>query len=68
MTIVELARRLFEAYNAMPPNPNKTWDGKDVPPWDKLNDQVRGKWVGAALEAQKALTGVQAIALPPVPK
>ncbi len=42
------ARRMFAAYNAEGPNPNKTWDGKDVPPWEGLNDQVRGKWIAAA--------------------
>lgn len=42
------ARRMFEAYNAQGPNPNKTWDGKEVPAWTALNDQVRGKWIAAA--------------------
>lgn len=46
---------MFDAYNATGPNPNKTWDGKDVPTWENLNDQVRGKWTGAAVEAVKAL-------------
>lgn len=44
----ELAKKMFDAYNAQGPNPNKTWDGKDVPPWESLNDQVRGKWIAAA--------------------
>lgn len=44
----EVARTMFDAYNAQGPNPNKTWDGKDVPPWEALNDQVRGKWKAAA--------------------
>lgn len=42
------AKKAFAAYNAEGPNPNKTWDGKDVPPWEGLNDQVRGKWLAAA--------------------
>jgi hypothetical protein len=44
----DIARRMFEAYNQQGPNPWKTWDGKDVPRWPELNDQVRGKWVAAA--------------------
>lgn len=46
-----LARRMFAAYNAEPPNPGLTWDGKPVPAWEQLNDQVRGKWKAAAREA-----------------
>lgn len=42
------ARKMFEAYNAEGPNPWKTYDGKDVPKWDNLNDQVRAKWIAAA--------------------
>ncbi len=44
----EIAKAMFDAYNAEPPNPWKTWDGKDVPKWDALSDQVRGKWKAAA--------------------
>ena len=44
----DIARRMFEAYNAQGPNPWKTWDGKDVPRWPELNDQVREKWMAAA--------------------
>ena len=47
-TLEQVARAMFDAYNAEGPNPNKTWDGKDVPPWEALNDQVRGKWKAAA--------------------
>jgi hypothetical protein len=43
---------MFEAYNAAGPNPNKTWDGKDVPAWDSLTgdsgEQVKAKWRAAA--------------------
>lgn len=44
----QLAEELFCAYNNVGPNPWKTWDGKDVPRWTELNDQVRAKWLGAA--------------------
>lgn len=43
-----LAQEMFNAYNAQGPNPWKTFDGRDVPKWDELNDQVRAKWVAAA--------------------
>lgn len=46
-----IAKKLFNAYNAQGPNPWKTWDGKDVPTWDELNDQVRYKWTAVAVAA-----------------
>lgn len=49
--ITSRAKAMFEAYNAQGPNPNKTWDGKDVPPWEQLGDQVQGKWLAAARAA-----------------
>lgn len=42
------AQQMFEAYNAQGPNPWKTFDGREVPRWPELSDQVRGKWVAAA--------------------
>lgn len=39
-----LGQIAFEAYNSAGNNPGKTWDGKDVPTWDKLSDDVRAKW------------------------
>lgn len=41
------AERAFNAYNDAGPNPWKTWDGKDVPRWPDLNEQVRAKWRAA---------------------
>jgi hypothetical protein len=49
----KIARRMFDAYNGEGPNPWKTFDGRDVPRWDQLNDQVRGKWTAAAVAAEK---------------
>lgn len=46
-----LAEALFDAYNAQGPNPGKTWDGKPVPAFADCGDQVRGKWLAAAREA-----------------
>lgn len=43
-----VSRKAFDAYNEQGPNPWKTWDGKDVPRWEQLNDQVRAKWHAAA--------------------
>jgi hypothetical protein len=48
---IELARAMFDAYNEQGPNPWKTFDGRDVPRWDELNDQVRSKWEAAAQKA-----------------
>lgn len=52
---VTLARSMFDAYNEEGPTPWKTFDGRDVPRWNDLNDAVRGKWVAAAKVATKAL-------------
>jgi hypothetical protein len=52
----ELAELMFKAYNAAGPNPNKSWDGKDVPPWEACGDQVQTKWRAAAKAAQEELT------------
>lgn len=42
------AKAMFDAYNEQGPNPWKTFDGRDVPRWHELNDQVRAKWCAAA--------------------
>lgn len=51
---IERAERLFNAYNEQGPNPWKTFDGRDVPRWDGLNDQVRAKWVAVAVASAVA--------------
>jgi hypothetical protein len=51
-----MAEQLFNAYNEQGPNPWKTWDGKDVPRWDAINDQVRAKWRAVADLAQIAVS------------
>lgn len=45
----DLARSMFNAYNAQGPNPWKTHDGKLVPKWEELGEQVQAKWRAAAL-------------------
>ena len=55
MTDLELGQQCFTAYNDAGPNPWKTHDGRDVPTWDQLNDQVRGKWAAAAKKARELL-------------
>jgi hypothetical protein len=67
VTTTTLAKKMFNAYNAQGPNPNKTYDGKDVPPWEALGPQVQGKWMAAAeasldprLAPQTLPPGVQA--------
>jgi hypothetical protein len=51
-----LAEKMFNAYNEQGPNPWKTFDGRDVPRWDAINDQVRAKWNAAADCARKTLS------------
>lgn len=43
-----LAEAMFDAYNEQEPNRWQTFDGRRVPDWDELNEQVRGKWIAAA--------------------
>lgn len=52
MTDEQIARRMYQAYNDQGPNPWRTFDGRTVPTWDEINDQVRGKWGAAAKEAR----------------
>lgn len=52
-----LAKKLFDAYNEEGPNPWKTFDGRDVPRWDAINDAVRAKWTAAAKKARELLGG-----------
>jgi hypothetical protein len=53
--VEELAQVLFGAYNAQGPNPWKTFDGRDVPAWAALSDQVRAKWCAVARRALEML-------------
>jgi hypothetical protein len=56
MSAALLAQKMFEAYNEHGPNPWKTFDGRAVPRWQELNDQVRDKWIAAAEEAKNELS------------
>lgn len=58
-SLSEYARGMFNAYNATPPNPGLSWDGRPVPKWEDLNEQVQGKWAGAAMFMIDALTPVE---------
>jgi hypothetical protein len=51
----QLAERMFIAYNGEPPNPWKTFDGRPVPDWSMLGEQVKAKWAAAARAAREAL-------------
>lgn len=47
----QAAKEMFDAYNRAGPNPGKTFDGRDVPPFEQCGEQVQGKWKAAALKA-----------------
>ena len=47
-------QQTFEAYNDAGANPSKTHDGKAVPAWDALTDDVRAKWAAAEKAAGRA--------------
>ncbi|HND53209.1 MAG TPA: hypothetical protein PLV92_12455 [Pirellulaceae bacterium] len=51
------ARRAFDAYNAAGANPGKTFDGRPVPAWEHLNDDVREKWCAAVAAVFDATVG-----------
>lgn len=50
-----VAQRIFRAYNDQGPNPWKTFDGRNIPTWDEISDQVRAKWIAAARCAREVL-------------
>lgn len=45
----------FEAYNGAGPSPGKTFDGRDIPPWEALVEPAgvvtRSRWETASLAA-----------------
>ena len=50
---LDVAQKIFRAYNDQGPNPWQTFDGRSVPTWDEISDQVRGKWIAAARKARE---------------
>lgn len=44
VTPKSVGRIAFELYNEGGANPGKTFDGRPVPPWEGLSDDVRAKW------------------------
>lgn len=52
--VEEIAQTMFDAYNSTEPNPWKTFDGRDVPRWPALGEQVQTKWRAAARAAIEA--------------
>ena len=61
-----LAERMFNAYNAAGETPWKTFDGRDVPRWDAINEAVKGKWTAAARSALLPPEEIEAPAPAPV--
>lgn len=51
---MNFAKHPFDAYNETQPNPWKTFDGRDVPQWDQLSEQVQKKWKAVAKAAAEA--------------
>ena len=49
----ELARTMFDAYNKQAGG--KTWDGKDIPPFDQVGDRVQANWIAAAEAAREGI-------------
>lgn len=43
------AESAFNAYNETGSTPWKTFDGRDVPRWDAITEQVREKWRASVL-------------------
>ena len=49
----DLARIMFDAYNEQAGG--KTWDGKDIPPFDEVGERVQSNWIAAADAARTAI-------------
>lgn len=41
----DLAKVAFEAYNVQAGG--KTWDGKDIPPFEEVGEKVQANWIAA---------------------
>jgi hypothetical protein len=50
---LDLARAMFDHYNLAAGG--KTWDGKQIPPFDEVGEKVRDNWIAAAKAARRAL-------------
>lgn len=48
MNLKELAKKAFDAYNIKAGG--KTWDGRDIPPFEDVGEKVQANWM-AAVEA-----------------
>jgi len=53
MTTLEIAQAMFNAYGQH--CEWKTFDGRDMPRWDGINDVVRSHWMAVAEWAEVAL-------------
>ena len=56
VTWKEIAEAAFKAYNEQAGG--ITWDGQDIPPFDKVGDKVQANWI-AAVKATCAFVGVE---------
>lgn len=56
---MKTGEQLFNIYNEQGPNPWKTFDGRDVPRWDAVSDQVRAKWNAVAAAQDNELEDVR---------
>jgi hypothetical protein len=52
-----VAKAAYEAYNEAGVNKWKTFDGRDVPQWEALNDAVKEKWMAATKQVDRILNG-----------
>lgn len=43
-----LAEKMYDTYNAAPPNPGKNYAGLPCPPWENVGAQVQKKWTAVA--------------------
>lgn len=59
-----LGRIAFEAYNAAGVNAGKTFDGRPVPAWDALSDDVRAKWQAGTAALFERLKRTARVACP----
>lgn len=50
----DVAKIAFDAYNVQAGG--KTWDGKEIPPFEKVGERVQANWIAAVKATEIAIS------------